>query len=76
MTSKKLNFGLTGYVKSSDLALNDLLENKKIIFWRKRGEINGKIDWRMISKNTYNLFSIFNLKRSKIWKISYAIRRN
>ena len=29
-------------------------DNKKANYWR-RGEIDGKIDWRMSSKNIYNL---------------------
>ena len=49
-------------------------------YWRKRGKIDGKIDWRMSSKAIYNLVRaltkpyvgahcIYNNKEIKIWKV-------
>jgi|MDTC01.1.fsa_nt_gb methionyl-tRNA formyltransferase len=63
----------------------DNLKSKKQIkknsnFWRKRSEIDGKIDWRMSAESIYNLvralskpypgafFQIINNKKITVWK--------
>ncbi len=56
-------------------------------FWRKRGKIDGKIDWRMSSRAIYNLVRaltkpyvgahcLYNDKEIKIWKVKELEYKN
>ncbi len=58
--------------------------NKLANFWRKRNKADGKIDFRMSSKNIYNLvraltkpypgaYILYNEKEVKIWKVKEII---
>lgn len=56
-------------------------------FWRKRGKVDGKIDWRMSSRAIYNLVRaltkpyvgahcLYNDKEIKIWKVKELEYKN
>ena len=62
-------------------------DNKKANYWRKRGEIDGKIDWRMSSKNIYNLIRSlskpyvgahfeYENKKIKVWNSEMIEEKN